>query len=302
MIRAAAFLLLASPACADLTFQVPATNTFRETRALSSHRVAMGPYDGALPVEVVEGAMTRSNWQLDAADLTTLQVLAPLREALTADDWQIVYECNTKECGGFDFRFEIDVTPAPEMFVDLSDFRYLAAQKDDAWRTLIVSRAGQAGFVQETRIDPATDVDNVIKSASSTAPPPAINVDSDVARVLVQTGRAVLSDLDFATGSTELAADNYASLEALAAFLQANPDTTIAVVGHTDAEGSAEGNMAISRQRAQSARRLLIDRHGIAPGRIETHGVGFFAPLTRNDTEEGRELNRRVEVIITSTE
>ncbi len=96
--------------------------------------------------------------------------------------------------------------------------------------------------------------------------------------------------------------DGYAALAALADYLTANPATTVALVGHTDAEGSAEANMAISRRRADSARTLLTDRYGIAARRLETWGAGFFAPLTRNDTEEGRSLNRRVEAVVTSTE
>ncbi|MEM7711485.1 MAG: OmpA family protein, partial [Pseudomonadota bacterium] len=78
--------------------------------------------------------------------------------------------------------------------------------------------------------------------------------------------------------------------------------TTIALVGHTDAEGGAEGNMAISLSRADAARQVLIDAYGIDPDRVETHGVGFFSPVAPNDTEAGREANRRVEVVITSTQ
>jgi OOP family OmpA-OmpF porin len=111
----------------------------------------------------------------------------------------------------------------------------------------------------------------------------------------------VLDDLAFETGSVTLEGE-YASLRALSDFLSASPGTTIALVGHTDAEGGAEGNIALSRRRAEAARKLLIERHGADPARIETHGVGFFAPLGPNDTEAGRAANRRVEAVITSTE
>ena len=279
----------------------PATQTFAESRALSSHRVATGPFVESVPFTTVEGAVTRRVWQLAAAGQTPLQLLAPLREQLVQDGYDILFECATRACGGFDFRFEIDVTPAPEMFVDLAAFRYLAARKGDAWVTLVVSTSGDAGFVQVTTVGPEGSGPIITKSASNPPPPPALSTSSDIGATLAATGRAVLADLQFETGSTTLTKTSYDSLAALAAFLDANPETTIALVGHTDAEGGAEGNMAISRRRADSARALLTGPYGVAPSRVETFGVGFFAPVARNDTDAGREANRRVEVVITST-
>lgn len=296
----AALLLLAGPAQAiELSMPFPANQTSAETRPLASHRVATGRFDGTLPSVTVEGAVTRRTWQLTGAE-TTLQILAPLRDQLSRDGWEEIFECATRACGGFDFRFEVDVAQAPQMFVDLADYRYLAAQKGEAWTTLFVSRSGELFFVQAIQVDPDGTVEPT-KSTSSPAPPVGLSATSDVAQVLVANGHAVLSDLDFATGSTTLAGEDYPSLAALADFLKTNPNATIALVGHTDAEGGAEGNMAISRRRADSARSLLINRYGIAGDRIETQGVGFFAPLTRNDTDAGRQINRRVEVVITST-
>jgi OOP family OmpA-OmpF porin len=112
----------------------------------------------------------------------------------------------------------------------------------------------------------------------------------------------VLADLDFPSGETDLPEDRYASLAALASFLEANPGTTVALVGHTDAVGGAEGNIAISRSRAESARALLTARYGADPGRVEAFGMGYFAPVASNATPEGREANRRVEAVVTSTE
>ncbi|MGB3408126.1 MAG: OmpA family protein [Jannaschia sp.] len=303
MIRALALLLAAGPAfAADLEMPGPATVTFTSALPLSSHRVALGPYADGIPFEVAEGAVTRTVWQIAAPDQTPLQILVPLRDQLASDGYEIVFECSARACGGFDFRFEIDVSPAPDMFVDLAAFRYLAARKGEEWVTLVVSTSDGFGYVQLTTVGPVGSVAPIVKSASNPVEPPPLLSRTDVAEALLATGRAVLSDLDFATGSSELAGDDYPSLAALAAFLTANPDVTIALVGHTDAEGGAEGNMAISRRRADSARALLTGRYGIAAARIGTFGVGFFAPIARNDTDAGRESNRRVEAVITSTD
>ncbi|WP_298438112.1 OmpA family protein [uncultured Jannaschia sp.] len=282
---------------------LPAAPTFAETVPLTSYRFATGPFaNGVLPAVVAEGALTRRIWQVAAPGASALQIIAPLRDALLAEGWTVTFECRTRACGGFDFRFEIDVIPAPEMFVDLADFRYLAAQKGDARIALLASPSGDLAYVQAAYLDPDGTVEAVTKSASNPPPAPSLSASSDVTRTLTETGHAVLDDLDFPTGSTQLPGTDYASLATLATFLRDNATATIALVGHTDAEGTAESNMAISRRRADAAKAILTGTHGIAPGRIETHGVGFFAPIARNDTPEGRTANRRVEVVLTSTE
>ncbi len=310
MIRlAVALSLTALPGAAaafDLSLPGPATQTLTETTPLGSHRVAIGAFAETLPQVTAEGTVTRRVWSLPAEGMTTLQLLAPLRAQLEAEGWTVVFICATRACGGFDFRFEIDVTPAPEMFVDLADFRYLSARKGEGWATLMVSRSGALGYVQSTFVDPDAKVPPVVATRSSEGVPavsgPVSGAEgTDIARSLRDTGHAVLSDLNFATGSTTLSEETYGSLAALADYLTASPETTIALVGHTDAEGSAEANMGLSRSRADSARALLTRRYAIAASRIEIWGAGFFAPLTRNDTEEGRALNRRVEAVVTST-
>ncbi|MEM9797805.1 MAG: OmpA family protein [Pseudomonadota bacterium] len=298
MIRATALILLAAPAAAvELALPGPAEVTFSEVQPLTSHRVAIGALSDGMPFETVEGAVTRQVFAFPAPTRTPLQVLEPIRAQLQDDGWEIVFTCGTRECGGFEFRFEVDVTPAPQMFVDLAAYRYLAARRDTEWVTMVVSRSGEMAFVQTTHVGPASEVATTLSTSSIPAPP-----EGDLAAALDAVGRAILPDLDFATGSAELPEPTYPSLAALSAYLEANPETTIALVGHTDAAGGAVSNMAISQRRADSARTLLVERYGVDGDRIDTHGVGFFAPMGPNDTDEGRRLNRRVEAVITSTE
>ena len=108
----------------------------------------------------------------------------------------------------------------------------------------------------------------------------------------------MLSDLEFDTGAARLGDRPYASLDELAAFLRAHPEHRVALVGHTDNVGSLEQNVALSRERAASVRARLLERHGIAPERVEAEGMGYLAPIASNLTPEGRETNRRVEAIL----
>ena len=69
------------------------------------------------------------------------------------------------------------------------------------------------------------------------------------------------------------------------------------MVGHTDSEGDTENNITISQNRADIVRTYLIG-NGIRPEQIETKGMGEEEPIAGNDTPEGREANRRVEIIL----
>ncbi|MBD3765792.1 MAG: OmpA family protein, partial [Rhodobacterales bacterium] len=122
-----------------------------------------------------------------------------------------------------------------------------------------------------------------------------------LARALRRDGFAVLEDLAFATGSAELARGDIASLAVLAAMLAADPGMRLALVGHTDAAGGLEANIALSRARAVAVRNRLLAL-GADPARVVAEGVGWLAPRATNLTDEGRQRNRRVEAVLASTQ
>lgn len=310
MIRpfALVFLLQAQPALA-VTFDMPgnAQLQIEEKLALGSYTVPTGAFaQGQTPSVTAEGEVLRQAWQYDAPDLSTLQILVPLRDQLTADGFSILFECNTDQCGGFDFRFGIDVMDAADMYVDLGDFRYLAAKANGAdgpeYVSLLVSRSSLLGFLQITRIGPTTEVPAIVTvaqppvRAAGTAPP------DDFAAEIESNGRVILSDLAFETGSAQLGPGPFASLQTLADYLLANPSRRVALVGHTDSEGSLDANIALSKRRAGSVLERLVTEYAIPRNQLAAEGMGFLSPMASNLTPEGRDLNRRVEVIITSTE
>jgi OOP family OmpA-OmpF porin len=73
-------------------------------------------------------------------------------------------------------------------------------------------------------------------------------------------------------------------------------------VGHTDSSGSHEANLDLSKQRAEAVRKMLLEQFPqISPTRVGCEGIGYFSPLASNAAPEGREINRRVEVILVPT-
>ena len=93
--------------------------------------------------------------------------------------------------------------------------------------------------------------------------------------------------------------DVFASLAELADWLARTPDVAVAIVGHTDADGSLEGNIAISRRRAQAVVDRLVADYGVPAGQLTAAGMGYLAPVASNLTPDGRAANRRVEAVIT---
>lgn len=105
----------------------------------------------------------------------------------------------------------------------------------------------------------------------------------------------VMRNLHFATNKTRILASSEEALEALYSYLERNPEIRIKIMGHTDNVGKDAANQRLSEGRAEAVRADLIKR-GIDGARIEAEGYGESRPIDTNDTEEGRQNNRRVEV------
>lgn len=107
----------------------------------------------------------------------------------------------------------------------------------------------------------------------------------------------VLNNIFFASGSSELLATSDREISRLANNLKDNPTLKIEIHGHTDNVGSEEDNLILSTERAKAVENALIEK-GISKNRISSNGFGETSPIASNDTEEGRQKNRRTEFII----
>ena len=106
-----------------------------------------------------------------------------------------------------------------------------------------------------------------------------------------------IGDVLFATGRAEVAPGAQRSIDKLADFLKQYPTRNVLIEGHTDSTGSPESNLNLSGQRAEAIKTLLVAR-GVSADRVTTKGYGMQYPLVTNDTAEGRQQNRRVEIVI----
>lgn len=105
------------------------------------------------------------------------------------------------------------------------------------------------------------------------------------------------SGLMFNLNSSELNTKTRENLRELATVLQKYEDTNVLIEGHTDASGTMEYNQTLSGQRAESVLSYLVNM-GVDYNRLETRAYGETQPIADNDTQSGRQANRRVEVAI----
>lgn len=158
-------LCLASPAAAVI-LDMPATATVIGGReeSPSTMRLPIGPFAaGQLPLRSADGAISQRAYRMDDLRMTTLQMLTPLLAQLETAGYKTLFACDTSACGGFDFRYGMEVLPEPQMHVDLGDFRYVVAERPNPGDAnpsapdlvaLLISRSADAGFVQVTTVSP----------------------------------------------------------------------------------------------------------------------------------------------------
>ncbi|WP_170789548.1 OmpA family protein [Ruegeria lacuscaerulensis] len=261
---------------------------------LDSYDLPTGGFaTGKVPALTVEGRVERLTWRLQSGSSTTLQLLAPLRQQIMDQGFDIIFECEAITCGGFDFRFGTEVVPTPDMYVAIQDYRFLSASRGDEALSLLVSRNPPDGYVQMIRVTPV----------DAPEPPPLV-VEETVKQTdglldaLEQNGHVILEDLHFRTGEITLGEGPFPSLALIASYMADNPNVRLALVGNTDDTGTLEANISVSTGRAQAVRVRLIEQHGVAGNRLEARGIGYLAPMTSNATPEGRDQNRRVEAVL----
>ena len=148
--------------------------------------------------------------------------------------------------------------------------------------------------------DPDNDRDGVLDVDDECPTAPGKPADKGCPKsVRVENGQIlILQRVEFATGRSEVLAASAPILDEVRTTIEANPQLRkLRVEGHTDARGNDARNMELSRQRARSVARWLIE-HGTAQGRLEAYGCGENRPRDSNATASGRQSNRRVEVHI----
>ena len=120
---------------------------------------------------------------------------------------------------------------------------------------------------------------------------------SSMASSIKETGKVALYGIYFDTGKSVLKPESLSSLQEIAKLLNSDQSLKLYVVGHTDNIGAFDANIKLSMDRATAVVNALVAQHSVAAARLKAFGDGPTAPVATNENEEGRALNRRVELV-----
>lgn len=120
---------------------------------------------------------------------------------------------------------------------------------------------------------------------------------ASMAQDIKNTGHVALYGIYFDFDKAEVKPESNPTLKEIAKLLQQNSALNLYVVGHTDNVGEFNYNMNLSKARADAVVKKLISDYGVSAPRLKSHGIGPLAPVGSNKTDEGRALNRRVELV-----
>ncbi|MEM7529290.1 MAG: OmpA family protein [Pseudomonadota bacterium] len=295
------------------------------TRSEASDRADLPIGPGATDRLALDGEVAIAAWRSASGSATPpspAAMLSDYRQALATAGWDTVFACVDADCGGVERRFGLTLLPAPTMLVDTADMALLTLSHDAEGEggeasaashlSLVASRVLGKLYLQATLVKPPGAADPPLRAAEAgedevaptPLPPsaaeevagPATNADT-LAEQLIGEGHLALDGLEFESGTASIAASSTAAIARAAAVLEAAPDLLVAVVGHSDNDGALEGNIALSRRRAEAVRDALV-ASGVAANRLEAHGIGWLAPIASNGSPEGRARNRRVELVL----
>jgi outer membrane protein OmpA-like peptidoglycan-associated protein len=115
---------------------------------------------------------------------------------------------------------------------------------------------------------------------------------------LANEGKIALYGIYFDVGKAIVKPESEEAIKTIADYLARNPKQSIYIVGHTDNTGEFAKNIKLSKDRALAIKNYLVTKHKIAATRLTSDGVGPLAPVGTNSTEEGKKLNRRVEIVL----
>lgn len=274
--------VVAPLAAALLTASGCAADPSRGSRNASNARAALESLksESALAVAApaalrdAEGAVRKAEAALssDATELDHLGYLAEIKvELARAEAEKTLAQAELKALGSDRERLMMDAR--------LKNAETLAREADARARAEADARNRSAALVAAKVQAPQTELDNL---------------------KVKQTERGMVMNLGevlFSTGKAEIKAGATGKLDQLAEFLAKNPTRKIVIEGHTDSLGSEATNLKISQDRATSVKAYLMKK-GVAPTRISAVGKGESSPVAENTSKGGRQLNRRVEIVI----
>jgi OOP family OmpA-OmpF porin len=260
-----------------------------EVKDFDAVRLQAAPFRDGKPTDArrIEGRVTRIAYRTGPGP-SILEVSRNFETQLAKAGFATLLSCETAACGDIPFTENVDVLPIPAMWIDGFDYRYYAGRKAEDGREtyagVLVSKSNDQIYAQLTVVTVGAIENKMVDAAA-------------MAKGLGEKGHVALYGIYFDTDKAVIKPESRPTLDEIAKLLRGTPQLNVAIVGHTDSQGTFDYNMDLSRRRAEAIVAELGTRYGIARPRLRAAGVGYLAPVGSNASEAGRALNRRVELV-----
>ncbi|WP_417809864.1 OmpA family protein [Thioclava sp.] len=263
-------------------------------------------YDGPQSSTTLEGPRTRVIY-LVPGDRSPLEVIRNYEAELSEAGYETLYACGKQDCGPASamsqYLYPRDAqlktlgrVSAAVFSLPRDDQRYLVATNPQTGRTVSIYAAFETFDHFPQLYEKTLVLMDVIDGAPLTRRMEFVSAE-EMALGLKAEGRVSLYGIHFTHDSDALTPESDPTLEEIAKFLNASSDMQVFVVGHTDMTGGFDYNIDLSQRRATSVAKALSERYGVSASRLQAAGIGPLAPVAENLSEEGRALNRRVELV-----
>ena len=260
-----------------------------QVKDFDAARIEAAPFKDGKPADArrLEGRVTRIAYRTPPGP-SILEVSRNFEMQLEKAGFEKLVACDTDPCGGIPFTETLDVLPLPQMWVDGFNYHYYAARKaeggTETYAAVLVSENNKEIYAQLVVAVVGSMANKMVDAAA-------------MAKGLGDKGHIALYGIYFDTDKAVIKPESKPTLDEMAKLLRGQPQMKVFIVGHTDSQGSYEHNMTLSRARADAVAAALAGGYQVARARLYTAGVGYLAPIGSNASEDGRALNRRVELV-----
>ena len=258
-----------------------------ETFVIPPATGAKAPHDGALSLV---GDLTLHTYEV--YNVSTLKVYENYKHALNKAGFSILSYCELDACGEERVTSELgsSISANNNVYNYWRKSYYLVAKKGIGEYELYVALY-VGGYEDDVRVQQAVVKTEALEND-------LITVNSDgLKQALDAKGKALIYGIYFDTAKADIKAESTPTFDAIAELLTKNAELSLYVVGHTDDTGANSSNVSLSKARATSVVKKLVEDYRISAGRLQAEGVGPYAPEASNESEAGRKLNRRVELV-----
>lgn len=241
-----------------------------------------------------------------SSSLSTHKVFQSLVNHIQMKDGKQFIQCSgvKQECG-FYFPRKLATSPLKKSYYDRFSGFYMLNYGDFYFYSGELNVEGESFAVavivsKEKSRNIQYSVDVVKTQAAS--PTALVSYRNKISDSIEKTGKAVLGGLFFEFDKTELKDSSFASLEQIALYINENQDQDFFVVGHTDSSGTDRYNLSLSDGRAAEVVNRLMEDFGVSNDVLRPVGMGFRSPIASNSTPDGMAQNRRVELILSTSD